>query len=214
MKTLSALLLASSLAIAAQAGAASLTIVTSTPQVAVGQTVTFMVQGSGFTDLTSGGDFSVSWNPSALQFVGPVVIAPVAASNPPPSAAAQFDTLSVDTTSSAQGLLKRLDIFKASGSDPNNTANPTGSIGPDLSVVNLSFLVLDGLLSLPNRTSVVQVGADQTTFALGWFKPDAITSYALTYGSASVSAVPAPPAVWLLATGVAGLVARRFRKAA
>ena len=168
----------------------------------------------GFTDLTNGGDFSISWNPLALQFVGPVVIAPVAANNPLPSVSGQFDTLSVVATDASQGVLKRLDIFKASGADETNTANPTGAIGPDLNIVNLNFLVLDGLLQLPDQTSLVKVGADQTTYALGWFKPDAITNYALTYGSVSVSAVPAPPAIWLLATGVGGLVARRFRKAA
>ncbi len=205
----------------ANASAASLNIATATPNVTVGQTVTFSVTGSGFTDLTNGGDFSISWNPVALQFVGPVVLAPTPASNPFPSRELGFDTLSVTTASAAQGTLTRLDVFKASQScDPITDtsaicqANPSGAIGPDLNIVNVSFLVLSGLLGLPNQTAIVSLGADQTQFALGWFKPDASTNYALTYGNASLQVVPAPPAIWLLATAVGGLAARRFRQKA
>lgn len=180
MKILSAVFLLSALAMGSQASAASLNLFTATPQVS-GPTVVIAVQGSGFTNLTSGGDFGLTFDPAALSLVDVVV------ANPP------FDTASIDSSPS---LLARVDVFKST----------TGFAGPDFDVATITFNVLPGFgtgTSLQLQSSLV-----------GWLEPDAVTAYDVSYGGLQLTAVPAPGALWLLATGVGVLVARRQLRAA
>lgn len=175
MKTIPALLLLAGLAAGSQASAASLNLFTATPQV-TGSSVVITVQGSGFADQTSGGDFGLTFDANALSLVSVVV------ADPP------FDISFIDSSPS---LLTRVDVFKST----------TGAVGPDFDVATITFDVLPGFGSdtlLKLQPSLV-----------GWFKPDAITAYNVTYGSLELTAVPAPGALWLLATGVGALVARR-----
>ncbi|MBL8201971.1 MAG: PEP-CTERM sorting domain-containing protein [Chromatiales bacterium] len=175
MKILSAVILLSALVVGSQASAASLSLFTSTPQVS-GPTVTVTVQAAGFTNLTSGGDFSLAFDAAALSLVG------VDVPNPP------FDTITVDSSPSA---LNRVDVFKSS----------TGYVGPSFDVATITFNILPGF----GTGTALQL---QSSF-VGWFEPDATTAYDVTYGGLQLTAVPAPGALWLLATGVGALVARR-----
>ncbi|MEZ5565188.1 MAG: PEP-CTERM sorting domain-containing protein [Gammaproteobacteria bacterium] len=152
-----------------------------------GQSISIQISGSGFNNQTSGGDFQINFDPNAFTLTNFVV------TNPP------FDTSAINDTDVATGTINRVDVFKST----------TGNVGPTFNVATLTFDVK----SLGNTGS----NADMISLAgslVGWFEPDAITAYDVSYGSLQVSAVPAPAAVWLLATGIGGLVVRRWRKVA
>lgn len=188
------LLLVSLLAIG-NAGAASLdmcgvtvlqpTCTSGLIQALPGQSISIQISGSGFTNQTSGGDFQLHFDSNAFTLTSLVI------TNPP------FDTSAINDTDVASGTINRIDVFKST----------TGNVGPAFSVATLTFDVkgLGGIGSEANRISLA-------SSLVGWFEPDAITAYDLSYGSLQVGAVPAPAAVWLLATGIAGRVARRWRK--
>jgi ABC-type amino acid transport substrate-binding protein len=184
-----ALLAAALLALSGTASAATLSMVTSTPTRAPGDTLVVTVRGTGFDAGTYGGDFSILFNNNAFQLVSLVV------SNPP------WDTSSVETASAnSMGLIDRVDVFKFAGAPE----------GPDFDIATLTFNVLAGF----NGPTTLTFDAS----LVGWSQPDGQTAYNLSssYGLAGglqISPVPAPPAVWLLATGIAGLIARRKLRA-
>ena len=184
-RTIPALAALAALLIGANAPAASLSIITSTPQRAPGQVLTVTIQGAGFDAATSGGDFSVIFDGAALQFVSGTFLAP-------------FDTISIPSTPGASSPI-RVDVFRSQSGD-------VGTGGVLFDVATIDFNVLAGL----GAGTTLQLGPD-SVFNLGWFDPGVNTQYNVSYGSLGISAVPAPPALWLLGTAVAGLVVRRFR---
>lgn len=155
------------------ASAATLSVAPSVSNVGPGGNVVVTISGSEFTNLTYGGDFSVNWNPSVLSFVS------VTVSDPP------WDTSSVNSSSTGTGLLNRVDVFKFIGAPA----------GPSFDVAQLTFNVIGnvGTSSAINLTSSIA----------GWFQPDALTAYSVTYGSATVNVVPVPPAAFLFPIGFA-----------
>lgn len=188
MKTLSALALTATLAIGAltvgaPASAASLTLVSVTPDNP--SQVWLKVQGSAFGNATGGGDFQVSFDGSKLQFESG-------------TADAAFDTVTIPGTGTSSPF--RVDVFRSA-------AGNVGTGGTQFDVATLKFNILPGFIS---GTTTVQLAGS----LVGWFEPDAETPYVVSYGNAQVAAVPAPGALWLLATGVGALVARRRLKAA
>jgi hypothetical protein len=195
MKTISAIALMSSLAIGSliagnPASAASLTLVTATPDTP-GQ-VWLTIKGSGFDNATGGGDVQVTFVGTDLQFAGG-------------TAGALFDTFAILDSGSQPATLGtpspiRVDVFRSA-------AGNVGTGGTEFDVATLKFNVLPGFIA---GTTTVELAQS----LVGWFQPDATTQYAVDYGSLQVAAVPAPGALWLLATGVGVLVARRQLKAA
>ncbi len=180
----STLLAFGALLVGANASAASLVIVTDTPQTAPGQVLTVTIQGSGFDAGTSGGDVSITYSGAALQYVSG-------------TAGALFDTPTFPSGGSPSPL--RVDVLRLGAGD-------VGTGGILFDVATLNFNVLAGFGS----GTTLQLASS----LVGWFDPTVTTQYNVTYGNLQVSAVPAPPAIWLLATAVGGLAARRFRQKA
>ena len=184
------------LLVGANASAASLSLVANPPTsltnpavLAPGQSVlTVTVQGSGFGAGTTGGDFNLAFTGSALQFVSGV-----------PSF--WFDT-AVFTSGGQPATLGssspiRADFFRSFPGD-------VGSGGALFDIATFTFNVLPGF----SGSTTLQLSSS----LVGWFDPTGSDPYTVTYGNLQV--VPAPPAIWLLATAVGGLAARRFRQKA
>lgn len=195
IRKMPALAALAALLISANASAASLALVTTTPQLSPGQTVlTVTVQGFGFVSTTSGGDFSIAFDGAALQFVSGAVNAP-------------FDTIAFHNSSLQPATLGtpspiRVDVLRLAD-------GYVGAGGVLFDVATLNFNILGGF----GAGTTVQLGPD-TFLGLGWSNPsfDPITVDYATAGSLQISPVPAPPALWLLGTAVGGLVVRRLRR--
>lgn len=188
MKTISAIALMSSLAIGsllAGTPASAASLTLVTVTPGTPGQVWLKVQGSGFGNATGGGDFAVSFDGSKLQFDS-------GAADP------VFDTVIIPASGSPSPF--RVDVFRSA-------IGNVGTGGTQFDVATLKFNLLPGFIA---GTTTVQLAES----LVGWFDPDATTPYAVDYGNLQVAAVPAPGALWLLATGVGALVARRQLKAA
>lgn len=164
------------------AHAASLSVSPSSQDVISGSTVTITVTGSGFTNATNGGDFSVNWDPAVLRYVSTTII------DPP------WDTSSITPTDVETGLLNRVDVFNFSG-------DPVGASGASFDIAQLTFDVIGGA----GTSSDIGI----TASLLGWFEPDGLTPYTVDYGlgSVQVQAVPIPAAGLLFPVGPVCLAA-------
>lgn len=186
IKQFGAALTLSALLFGANASAASLSFSPSQDTGLVGANLVFTLSGADFSNGTSGGDFRVAWNPTYLSFVS------FTNANP-----AVFDSFFADLSNTAAGEITRVDILKGSA----------GTV-TDFTIATLTVTLLQPLAGIQSTTI--------NTFAslVGWFEADATTQYTVLYGAANASAtvIPAPPAVWLLMTGIAGLAVRRLRR--
>ena len=137
-----------------------------------------------FTDAVDAGDFSISWDATVLEYTGIVV------ADPP------WDTPFIDDSSAPAGLVEIIFL---------------GTSGP--AVTNFDILTIS--------FNVIGADGDSTTvdmfegaFSTGWSAPGGI-QVPVDYidGQVTVSPVPVPAAVWLMASGLLGLVgvARRRR---
>lgn len=184
-------LVALSLLLAANANAASIFLVPTSPtqNVGPGDFVTFDVvmdfstdtNGLG-SDITLGGGFDITWDPSILQFEGLVN-----AGLGDPSFGRDPDIL--------PGLLESWGF-----------AEFNGLTGPAL-VGSVEFSVLPG----PAGSTFVSTGP--TSGIAGPFVSgvDFVTILTVDFNSVEVSRVPIPAAAWLFASGVAMLAGLRRR---
>jgi hypothetical protein len=77
-------------------------------------------------------------------------------------------------------------------------------VGPSFGILSTTF----NILAPASPNFILQLSPKPS--GTGWFQPDGVTPYAVSYGSLTVATVPAPPALWLLGTGLAGLSGRRW----
>lgn len=187
IKQFGAALTLSALLFGANASAASLQFTPDEAAAGVGANLVFTLSGAEFdSGGTSGGDFRIAWNPAHLSFVS--------FSNANPGV---FDSFFADLSNTGMGEITRVDVLK----------NSTGTV-TDFTIATLTLTLLEPLAGIQSTTI-------QTFRSLvGWYEPDATTEYVVAYGAANASVVPAPPAVWLLMTGIAGLAVRRLRRSA
>jgi hypothetical protein len=78
-------------------------------------------------------------------------------------------------------------------------------INGDFDIAVLTFTAL-----APGAVSLVV--NDDGGIATGWFDNDTADNVAVSYVQTNIQVVPAPAAVWLLGTGIAGLVVRKARR--
>ena len=137
-----------------------------------------------FTDAVDAGDFSISWDATVLQYAGIVV------ADPP------WDTSFIGESQVASGLVDLVFLGNS------------GAALTDFPILTISFNVIGA-----DGTSTT-VDMFEGEFSTGWSAPGGI-QVPVTYidGQVTVSPVPVPAAVWLMASGLLGLVgvARRRR---
>jgi hypothetical protein len=119
------------MAIAPVTQAATISVSPSCTLCAPSEVLVVTVQGSGFDNLTDGGDFTLSWDAAVLQYVGTAVAAP-------------FDTIATIETDVASGTLNRVDVFKST----------TGSAGPGFDAATITFNVIGA----PGSSSALDLG--------------------------------------------------------
>jgi hypothetical protein len=133
-----------------------------------------------FTDTAEVGGFSLNWDPTVLSYTGAVILPPL---NDPPYA-------SIDASSAASGVIDSLYVGSF-------TESATGNFN----IATISFTVIggNGSGSPVNFTTgcpdCAWYGAGATLLAVDY-----------TNGSVQVGAVPVPAAVWLMFSGLLGLV--------
>lgn len=142
--------------------------------------------GTGFTSSTDGGGVSISFNPAILQAVSVV-----------------FDP--------------SWNFFTAAGSINNTLGTITGiefaTTGTPAASFTVGTITFAPTTALVVGSSVLGLTEFTTGITGGFAVAGSPQTVAFDNGLVDVQAVPAPGALWLLATGLAGLSIRRFRRA-
>jgi hypothetical protein len=178
-------LIATILLISGAVNAATISVLPAGQNVLQGANIPIAISGSEFSSGTMGGGLTINWNPSVLQFVS-------ISTNPFPG-----DKFfgSTDTTTASSGSLN----FSVGSFF-------TGATGPSFDIATLAFTAIglgSSLIDLGFKLGDVWVDSDFNELS---------PQPTLIDGSVQVNAVPIPAAVWLLGSGVVGLVALTRRK--
>lgn len=183
--------------------AASLSIITSTPEVKVGDLIELQVFMDFSDDATIGGSFDINFNNSLVSYVSNSYITDAALNSDPDFTRDDNPAVTDDS--------KRVEVEsdKLVGAGFGEFG---GLLGPAL-LAPLSFIADEAGIA------VFDLGASTSARIGGFFGAATFTEQFPDFGSVSVnirpSAVPVPAAVWLFGSGLLGLigVAQRRRTA-
>jgi len=140
-------------------------------------TLTLHIVGTNFTDVVDGGGFNFNWDPGVLAFTGGTIDYP----NADP-----FFSYFVDTNAPTGSV----DVFVGS------LVSATGNF--DIATIN--FDVVGG--------TGTTINFNESCLGCGWFGGGSQVPFVVDYtpGQVAVTAVPVPAAVWLMGSGLLGLV--------
>lgn len=140
-----------------------------------GQTLTFDLVGSGFTQQPDAAAFTLSWNPSVLQYVNTSI------ANPP------WDPTSIlNASSAASGTIDYVFLTKSAG-----------TAGTNFSLASFTFNVIG------NAGAFTNLNLADSYF--GGFVAPGGQALTADYIHSEVKVVPLPGAVWLFGTALLGL---------
>ncbi len=184
MKLTNKLLGLAALLLASQANAALISLTPSVNNVNAGDTFTLTVQGSGFLDGVTAGGINLSWDTNLVQLVS--------------------DSIAIESSLNSNGW----GSFGVTAGANSVTADAftfsfLGLAGPSFDMFSLEFIAVPPPTSGPINITASAIGS--TT---GGFQDQLGLSANETYAGAivNVSAVPVPATVWLLGSGLLGLV--------
>ncbi len=182
------------------AQAVSLTLMSSTPSVAVGDTIELQVLMDFSDDATVGGGFDIIFDPGLVSYVPGSYLTDIALGSDPDFTRDDNPAIT-DPTKQVDVLLDRL-----AGAAFGNFG---GLSGPAV-VGSLSFIANAG------GDAVFSLGASTSASVGGFFSGASFSEQfpVFTGTTVSVSAVPVPAAVWLFGSGLVGLVGVARRRAA
>jgi len=144
--------------------------------VSAGDTFTVDLIGENFPDGPDGAAFSLSWNPGVLSYVGTAI------ANPP------WDASFISDGNAGTGLIDYVFLGKS-----------VGNAGTNFALASFTFNVVGN----QGESSALSLNID--SFNVGFVSPGALPINTSFIGS-QVQVVPVPAAVWMFATGLAGLM--------
>lgn len=147
--------------------------------VSAGDTFTLDLIGENFSDGPDGAAFSLSWNPGVLSYVGAAI------ANPP------WDSSFISDGNVGAGVVDYVFLGKS-----------VGNAGTNFALASFTFNVLGN----QGESSALSLSIDP--FNSGFVSPGALPITTSFIGS-QVQVVPVPAAVWMFATGLAGLMGSR-----
>ena len=182
------------------AQAVSLTLMSSTPSVAVGETIELQVLMDFSDDATVGGGFDIIFDPGLVSYVSGSYLTDGALGSDP--------SFTRDDNPTVTDPTKRVEVLsdKLAGAAFGNFG---GLSGPAV-VGSLSFIANAG------GDAVFSLGASTSASIGGFFSAVSFSEQfpVFTGTTVSVSAVPVPAAVWLFGSGLVGLIGVARRRAA
>ena len=178
--------------------AATVTVTPSTATPNIGENFSLTVSGSGFPD-TVGATLKIFFDSAKVALRSPTLgTGVVLAAGSPFTGGIAYSGTNPFVSGNIISVLA-----------PTVGTLPSGTF--DAFVMNFTALVNFGLLS--PSSLYIELRDDQGDFS--WTDATTFSAIPVTYTQATLGAVPAPAAVWLLATGVVALAGRRLsRKAA
>jgi len=140
-------------------------------------TLTLNIVATSFTDTVDAGSFNFTWDPGVLAFTGGTITYP--------NADPFFSFF--DDTNAATGVVE---VFVGS------LVSATGNF--DIATIN--FNVVGG--------TGTTINFNESCLGCGWFGGGSQVPFVVDYtpGQVAVAAVPVPAAVWLMGSGLLGLV--------
>ncbi len=183
MKLTNKLLGLAALLLASQANAALISLTPSVNNISVGDTFTLTVQGSGFLDGVTAGGINLSWDTNQVQLVS--------------------NSAAIDVSLFSNGWSTFGGSVVGANSVTVDTFNLAGLAGPTFNMFSLDFIAVPPPLSGPINITASSVGSLTGGFQ-DLFNANANETYAGAI--VNVNAVPVPATVWLLGSGLLGLV--------
>ncbi|OAI06147.1 cohesin domain-containing protein [Methylomonas methanica] len=147
--------------------------------VSAGDTFTVDLIGENFLNGPDGAAFSLSWNPGVLSYVGTAI------ANSP------WDSSFISDGNAGAGVIDYVFLGKS-----------VGNAGTNFALASFTFSVLGN----QGESSALSLSIDP--FNSGFVSPGALPINTSFIGS-QVQVVPVPAAVWMFATGLAGLMGSR-----
>ncbi len=183
MKLTNKLLGLAALLLASQANAALISLTPSVNNISVGDTFTLTVQGSGFLDGVTAGGINLSWDTNQVQLVS--------------------NSAAIDVSLFSNGWSTFGGSVVGANSVTVDAFNLAGLAGPTFNMFSLDFIAVPPPLSGPINITASSVGSLTGGFQ-DLFNANANETYAGAI--VNVNAVPVPATVWLLGSGLLGLV--------
>ncbi len=180
------------------AQAVSLSLITSTPSVAIGDTIELQVLMDFSDDATLGGGFDINFDPSLVSYVSESYVTDSALGSDP--------DFTRDDNSMVADTRNRVEV------QPDSLVGAAfgdfGGLSGPATVSSLSFIANAG------GDAVFSLGASTSGSVGGFLSAGSFGEQFPVFSGATVSIVPVPAAVWLFGSGLVGLIGIARRRVA